>query len=112
MASQLLEIERQIEAAAVALGRLINGAGLKDRRDLKELAHTMIDQEVELVEAGGQEDRTEPGGTSNLLVLGLLFMVVGAGLSLLFTAMGVMLAAIGLITAVIGFLQIVLKKRD
>ena len=109
--SQSAALEKEIEKAAVDLGDLINRAPPKDREGLREFAHAMINQEVDLVIEEEPANATEKEASFNPLGLGLLFFVVGLGLSFLFGLVGALIAAIGLTITLWGLAQILFKKR-
>jgi hypothetical protein len=96
--------EREIEERAQELGRLIQGADLERREDLKELAFALIREElIHKIEA---EDK--PGGSTpapfNPLGTGVLIFFLGAGLSFVFGPVGLALMLGGVVFVVWGAL--------
>jgi hypothetical protein len=96
--------EQEIEKAAQELGRLIQGAEPERREDLKELAFTLIREE--LIHKIEGED-TMGGSTLapfNPLGTGVLIFFLGAGLSFIFGPVGLALMLGGIIFVVWGAL--------
>ena len=94
--------EQEIERLAQEIGRLIQGADPESREDLKELAFTLIREELiqEIAgEAGGQKSRPNP---FNPLGTGILILLLGAGLSFVFGPVGLVLMLGGLIFIIWG----------
>lgn len=89
--------EQEIERLAQEIGRLIQSVEPERREDLKELAYTLIREEV--FQQGEQEQRGEgsPPRPFNPLGTGILIFIVGAGLSFIFGPVGLLLMAGGLI---------------
>jgi len=88
--------EQEIERLAQEIGRLIRIAEPERREDLKELAYTLIREEM--FEGGGREQAKEisPPGPFNPLAAGVLILVLGAGLSFIFGPVGIVLMLGGL----------------
>ena len=97
--------EQEIERLAQELGRLIQGADPERREDLKELAFSLIREEL-IHEAG--DDRSAAAGSIpapfNPLGTVVLIFVLGAGLSFVFGPVGLVLMAGGIIFVVWGAL--------
>lgn len=105
-------LEQEIERLAQEIGRLIQTAEPQRRGDLKELAYTLIREEM--FEGGGGEQRQE-GLTPrpfNPLGTGVLILVLGGGLSFIFGPVGLLLMAGGLMFIVWGVLLSWLKRKD
>jgi hypothetical protein len=94
--------EQEIERLAQEIGRLIKGVEPQKREDLRELAYTLIREEM--IEAGGGEEAAEgsPPGPFNPLGTGILILILGAGLSFIFGPVGLLLMMGGLIFIVWG----------
>ncbi|HWP58057.1 MAG TPA: hypothetical protein VNL14_09235 [Candidatus Acidoferrales bacterium] len=94
--------EEEIERLAQEIGRLIRGAEPQRREDLKELAYTLIREEM--IETGREELAAEgsPPGPFNPLGTGVLIFVLGAGLSFIFGPVGLLLMLGGVIFVVWG----------
>lgn len=93
--------EQEIERLAQEIGRLIQSAEPEKQQDLKELAYTLIREEM--FERG--EPEPKEGGAPrpfNPLGTGVLFIVLGAGLSFVFGPVGLMLMLFGAIFVVWG----------
>ena len=94
--------EEEIERLAQEIGRLIKNADPQKREELKELAFTLIREEV--FERSAEEKNgagTDPG-PFNPLGTGVLIFVLGAGLSFVFGPVGLTLMLGGLIFIVWG----------
>ena len=102
--SALQAREQEIEKLAQELGRLIQGADPERREDLKELAFTLIREEL----IHKIEGENETGGSTlapfNPLGTGVLIFFLGAGLSFVFGPVGLVLMMGGVIFVVWGAL--------
>ena len=96
--------EQEIEQLAQQIGRLIQSAEPQKQEDLKELAYTLIREEM--FQRGEGEEKAEgaPPGPFNPLGTGVLILVLGAGLSFIFGPVGLVLMLSGLIFIVWGAL--------
>jgi len=102
--------EREVERLAQELGRLIQSAEPEKREDLKELAYTLIREEI--FAGGGREEKQSDGTTRpfNPLGSGVLFFVLGAGLFFVFPGVGATLMFGGVVFVVWGALITWLKR--
>ena len=94
--------EQEIERLAQEIGRLIQNAEPQRREDLKELAYTLIREEI--FERDGKVrtgDRSSPA-PFNPLGSGVLIMILGLGLSFIFGPVGLLLILSGLIFVIWG----------
>jgi hypothetical protein len=88
--------EHEIERLAQEIGRLIQTAEPERREDLKELAYTLIREEM-FEEGGGERAKQiSPPGPFNPLGTGVLIFALGAGLSFIFGPIGIVLMLGGL----------------
>ena|SRR3972149_7378915 len=96
--------DQEIERLAQEIGRLIQSAEPERREDLKELAYTLIREEI--FERGEREQKGERSSPApfNPLGSGVLILVLGAGLSFIFGPVGLALMLGGLIFIVWGAL--------
>jgi hypothetical protein len=95
---------------AEQIGRLIRSADAQKREDLKELAFTLIREEM--IQRGEGESTREglPPRPFNPLGTGVLILVLGAGLSFIFGPVGLVLMLGGLIFIVWGVLISLVKR--
>jgi len=101
--------EQEVERLAQEIGRLIQSAEPDKREDLKELAYTLIREEI--FERGESEQKND--GTIrpfNPLGTGVLIFVLGAGLSFIFGPVGLTLMLGGVIFIVWGAILSWLKR--
>lgn len=96
--------EQEIERLAQEIGRLIQGAEPGRREDLKELAYTLIREEIFQRAEGEESGKGSTPGPFNPLGTGVLIFVLGAGLSFIFGPVGLFLMLGGLIFVVWGLL--------
>jgi hypothetical protein len=96
--------ENEIERLAQEIGRLIQRAEPQKREDLKELAYTLIREEVFQRGEGEEKEAGSPPGPFNPLGTGVLILILGAGLSFIFGPVGLALMLGGLIFIVWGAL--------
>jgi hypothetical protein len=96
------EPEEDIERLAQEIGRLIRRVEPQRREELRELAYTLIREEM--IETGGGEEAVagSPPGPFNPLGTGILIFVLGAGLSFIFGPVGLLLMLGGMIFIVWG----------
>jgi hypothetical protein len=91
------QLEKEIEHLAQEIGRLIQRAEPQRQEDLKELAYTLIREEMFQRGEGERAGETSPPGPFNPLGSGVLILVLGAGLSFVFGPVGLLLMLGGLI---------------
>lgn len=94
--------EQDIERLAQEIGRLIRAAEPQKREDLKELAFTLIREEVIQGDVGEQAAEGSVPKSFNPLGMGILISILGVGLSFIFGPVGVMLFVGGLLMAAWG----------
>ncbi len=93
--------EQEIERLAQEIGRLIQSAEPEKQQDLKELAYTLIREEM--FERGEPEPKSDAAPRPfNPLGTGVLFFILGAGLSFVFGPVGLLLMLFGVIFIVWG----------
>ena len=102
--------DEEIERLAQQIGRLIQGAEPRKREDLKELAYTLIREEMIQGNEAAQTGEPVPPGPFNPLGAGVLLLVLGGGLSFIFGPVGLVLMLGGLIFIVWGALLSWVKK--
>ena len=83
--------DQEIEKLAQEIGRLIQTAEPQRREDLKELAYTLIREEIFLRGEGERTGEKSVAGPFNPLGVGVLIFVLGAGLSFIFGPVGLLL---------------------
>jgi len=94
--------EQEIERLAQEIGRLIQSAEPESREDLKELAFTLIREElIQEVEGETGREKSMPR-PFNPLGTGVLVLLLGAGLSFIFGPVGLVLMLGGLMFIVWG----------
>jgi hypothetical protein len=93
--------EQEIERLAQEIGRLIQSAEPEKREDLKELAYTLIREEIFEQDVKGARERTT-AGPFNPLASGILIIVLGGGFFFIFPVVGLALVFFGLIFVVTG----------
>ncbi len=104
--------EQEIEELAQRIGRLLRAMDPQKREDLIELAHSLIREEM--IQGQGEEEVAEgsPPGPLNPLGAGVLFLIVGAGLSFIFGPVGLLLMLGGVIFIVWGAIISWVKDKD
>lgn len=96
--------DQEIEKLAQEIGRLIQGAEPQRREDLKELAYTLIREEMFQRGEGERVGEEAAPGPFNPLGAGVLIFVLGAGLSFIFGPVGLVLMLGGLFFVCWGLL--------
>ncbi len=94
--------EQEIEELAQRIGRLLQGIEPQRREDLIELVRSLIREEMIQGREGEEVAEGSPPGPLNPLGVGVLFLIVGAGLSFVFGPVGLLLMAGGFIFIVWG----------
>jgi len=94
--------DQEIERLAQEIGRLIQGVEPERREDLKELAYTLIREEIFDRDGRVQTGDRPPPGPFNPLGSGVLIMILGAGLSFIFGPVGLLLILSGLVFVIWG----------
>ncbi len=89
--------EDEVEKLAQDIGRLIRAVEPQGREELKELAYTLIREEMNEGAVGEGVTEGSPAGPFNPLGVGVLILVLGAGLSFIFGPVGLLLMLGGLI---------------
>jgi hypothetical protein len=98
-----LRTEEQVEKLVGDIGRAIRNAEPARRAGLKELAETLLHQEiVTIAEEAGAAEMTAPRTRSNPLAAGILLAALGLGLAIVVPFVGLTLAAIGVILVIWG----------
>ncbi len=102
--------EDEVEKLAQDIGRLIREVNPERREDLKELAYTLIREEMNQSAAGEVMKEGSPAGPFNPLGVGVLILVLGAGLSFIFGPVGLVLMLGGFIFILWGAMISWFKK--
>ena len=102
--------EAEVERLAERIGRLIRSVEPDKREDLKELAFSLVREEL----IQGEEPQQPASGSApapmNPLGAGVLFFVLGAGLSFIFGPVGLALMVGGMFFMVWGAILSWMKK--
>ena len=102
--------EEEVERLAQDIGRLIRAVEPDKRDDLKELAFTLIREEM-MQGSGGDEAAAEsPAGPFNPMGIGALIFFLGAGLSFIFGPVGLLLMLGGAVFVLWGLVLSWLRK--
>jgi len=96
--------EQEIEELAQKIGRLLRPIESQKREDLIELVHSLIREEMIQGREGEEVAEGSHPGPLNPLGAGVLFLIVGAGLSFVFGPVGLLLMLGGIIFIVWGAL--------
>ncbi len=89
--------EQEIERLAQQIGRLIQSVEPERREDLKELAYTLIREEVFQRGEDEKPERRSNPAPFNPLGSGVLIFILGGGLSFIFGPVGIVLMLGGLL---------------
>jgi hypothetical protein len=89
----------------------VNTAGPEHRQDLREYAIDLLREGTEAVDAQAARPAVDHGkAAQNPLGLGLLLMLVGLPLCLLFAPMGIGLVAVASVMCLWGIVMIVIRR--
>ena len=102
--------EIEVERLAERIGRLIRGVEPDKREDLKELAFSLVREELIRGEDPARGEAQAAPGPMNPLGIGVLFFGLGAALSFVFGPIGLALMFGGLIFIVWGGISSWVKK--
>ena len=108
-----IKAEEQIEKFVGEIGQVIRSADAERRAGLKELAETLLHEEIASIPEQPQADTAEVTAVrkrANPLAAGILLALFGFGLALIVPFIGLTLAAIGLILVVWGGVMSALKR--
>ena len=83
--------EEEVERLAQDIGRLIRSVEAQKRDDLKDMAFTLIREEMNQGTAGEEATEGAPARPFNPLGFGALIFFLGAGLSFIFGPVGLVL---------------------
>jgi len=98
-----VKAEEQVENLVADIGRVIRAAEPEKRAGLKELAETLLHEEVSTFTEAPRQVEDAPGRSSaNPLAAGILLGILGLGLLLIIPLVGATLAVIGLILVIWG----------
>ena len=102
--------EEEVERLAERIGRLIRTVESDKREDLKDLAFSLVREELFRGDEPAQGVAGAEPAPMNPLGIGILFIGLGAGLSFVFGPVGLVLMLAGLIFVVWGAILSWLRK--
>lgn len=96
--------EEQVEHLVTDISRIIRAAEPEKRAGLKELAETLLHEEIATIadETAETQRAPERPRRMNPIAPGILLIILGLGLMLIIPLIGITLAGIGLILTVWG----------
>ena len=95
--------EEQVEKLVAEIGGVIRSAQPERRAGLKELAETLLHEEVATIAEEKRSTETEPRRLgSNPLAAGILLTLLGLGFLLMVPLIGITLTGIGVLLALSG----------
>ena len=98
-----VKAEEQVEKLVADISRVIRAAEPEKRAGLKELAETLLHEEVStLTEEPRQVEDVPSRSSANPLAAGILLGILGLGLLLIIPLVGATLTVIGLILVIWG----------
>jgi hypothetical protein len=107
----LVGTDEEVEKLIAELGRVVRAAEAEKRAGLKELAETLLHEELSTVTDDTQKFETgQSRSRFNPLAPGILVGILGLGLLLIVPFVGVTLAAIGLILILWGAVMSGLRR--
>jgi hypothetical protein len=104
------ELDAQIEDLTQRLVEVVNKAGPEHRQDLREYAIDLLRDATEAVDAAAPRPARSRKASNNPLGLGLLLLLVGLPMTLLFAPMGIGLVGIALVMCFWGVVMIVIRR--
>jgi hypothetical protein len=97
------ETEGQVEKLVAEIGGVIRAAEPERRAGLKEMAETLLHEEVATIAEEKRSTETEPRRLgSNPLAAGILLTLLGLGFLLMVPLIGITLTGIGVLLALSG----------
>jgi len=89
----------------------VNKAGPEHRQDVREYAMDLLREGTEVVDAPVARPAAAPGrGNQNPLGLGLLLLLVGLPMCVLFAPMGIGLVAVASVMCLWGIVAIIFRR--
>ena len=104
------ELDAQIEDLTQRLVEVVNKAGSEHRQDLREYAIDLLREGTEVVDVPPARPVGAPRPSNNPLGLGLLLLLVGLPLSLLFAPLGIGLVLVAGMMCTWGLVMVVLRR--
>lgn len=106
-------LERRVEALANEIAELINSGKGEERNDLKDLALSVVREEVRSGEesANGSPGQEKLGEAFNPIAIGIPLFLVGAVMLVLFPPVGLLLLGLAGLMVVWGLLVSLLFSR-
>jgi hypothetical protein len=104
------ELDAQIEDLTQRLVEVVNNAGPEHRQDLREYAIDLLRDGTEVGDAPPPRPAGARRPSNNPLGLGLLLLLVGVPLSLLFAPLGVGLVVVATMMCLWGLVMVVLRR--
>jgi hypothetical protein len=104
------ELDAQIEDLTQRLVEVVNKAGPEHRQDLREYAIDLLREGTEAVDAPAARPAGARRSSNNPLGLGLLLLLVGLPLTLLFAPLGIGLLLIAGMMCLWGLVMVVLRR--
>jgi hypothetical protein len=104
------ELDAQIEDLTQRLVEVVNKAGPEHRQDLREYAIDLLRDGTEVVDAPPPRPAGARRASNNPLGLGLLLLMVGVPLSLLFAPLGIGLVVVAGMMCFWGLVMVVLRR--
>lgn len=104
------ELDAQIEDLTRRLVEVVNKAGPEHRQDLREYAIDLLREGTEAVDVPAARPARARRQSNNPLGLGLLLLLVGVPMTLLFAPMGIGLVGIALVMCFWGVVMIVIRR--
>jgi hypothetical protein len=102
MAETQENLEMEVERLVRELGQIVQSADPERQDQLKELASTLLDQELIPVETSERATQSAVRHSMNPLAAGLGLCILGAGLFFFIPSVGIILGIIGLAGIVWG----------
>lgn len=104
------ELDAQIEDLTRRLVEVVNKAGPEHRQDLREYAIDLLRDGTEAVDTPAPRAARTKQQSNNPLGLGILLLIVGLPMTLLFAPMGIGLVGIALVMCVWGVVMTVIRR--
>ena len=104
------ELDAQIDDLTRRLVEVVNKAGPEHRQDLREYAIDLLREGTEVVDVPSARPASGRRKANNPLGLGLLLLLVGLPLCLLFAPMGIGLVLVASVMCLWGIVMVVFRR--
>jgi hypothetical protein len=106
-----MSAENQVETLVGEIGRVIRAAEPREQPELKELAETLLHEEISAIDEPAESIKADRARRPfNPLAAGILLMILGIGIALVVAPVGLSVVVVGLFFGAWGAILSWMKK--